>query len=363
MQRRVNWIHSVEDFNALAPEWDALAAGGDPFSDWSWFDAWWRAFGAGRRLEVCTLREGDQLLGAYALCRSGAGLRGLANSQTPAFRPVARDALALAQISDAVRRAAPQLELPVLPGDEPAHRAMHDCVRAAGGLDFAVVQKRSPITDTRGSFEEYRKPRKGQWREMERRSRKAARDHHASFSLIEPATDFEALLEEGLVLEAAGWKGRAGTAILSSSPTADFFRDVARAAARRGELRFSTLRLDGVLAAFDLALVTRGRYFLLKTAYDESARSLAPGLVLRRAVIEECFSAHLDAHEFLGIDMAWKRLFATEYRDHVRYRAYRTTRANRLRHGYRARVRPRAKRWLEAWRARNAPADASPAQL
>ena len=177
-----------------------------------------------------------------------------------------------------------------------------------------------------------------------RRARKMAREHAVELRTVAPPEAFEEELEAGLRLEASGWKGQEGTAILSSPAMASFYRDIARDALERGELRFSTLRLDGRLVAFDLAVLSQRRYFLLKTAYDESVRRLAPGLVLRRAVIERCFELDLLAHEFLGIDMPWKQLFATDTRLHVRWRSYERRPLPIARYAYRGVLRPAVKR-------------------
>jgi CelD/BcsL family acetyltransferase involved in cellulose biosynthesis len=345
--RHVSWVTSPEGFAALAGDWNALAGGGDPFCDWDWYDAYIRAYVDPRRLAICCLHDDAQLVGVYPLLASGSALVALANPETPAYRPLARDPAALAELSAAVRDGASRLELRGLPAHEPAHAILHEAVRAKGGLDVAVPQYRSPIADTTGDFGAYRAERRARWKETERRTRRAAREREARFSLLQDPGESMALLEAGLALEATGWKGRAGTAMLSSRESAGFYRDLARSAARRGELRFSALWFAGTLVAFDYSFVRHGRYLLLKTAFDESERSLSPGLVLRRAVIEACFAAdELEAHEFLGPDMAWKRLFSTGAREHVGYRAYRATPGNRLRHLYRARLRRRARRLL-----------------
>jgi hypothetical protein len=201
----------------------------------------------------------------------------------------------------------------------------------------------APVTDTTGDFPSYRRPRRARWRELERRGRKLHREHEVVSRLLRSPTDLERELEEGLGLEASGWKGAAGTAILSSPRTASFYRSVARAFQARGELRTSELRVDGRLVAFDLALLYRGRYLLLKTAYDESLRSLSPGLVLRRAVIESCFDRNLTAHEFLGVDMAWKRLFSTANLLHCTYRGYPRRPLGAAGYSYRKHLRPALK--------------------
>jgi CelD/BcsL family acetyltransferase involved in cellulose biosynthesis len=176
--------------------------------------------------------------------------------------------------------------------------------------------------DTRGSFDAYRAAMKGRWRELERRGRKLEREHDVRYELITGPDDLGAALARGLAVEASGWKGAGGTAILSAADTHAFYRAVARGFHATGRLKLSELWLDGRVVAFDLSLLHRGRLHLLKTGYDERVRSLGPGLVLRRAVIERCFELGLEAHELLGDDMPWKRLFATSERRHRRFTAF-----------------------------------------
>jgi CelD/BcsL family acetyltransferase involved in cellulose biosynthesis len=342
---REEWIDDPRRLTAIAEAWDETAAclPSSPFSSHAWFSTWWEHFGRGR-LAACVLWDGSELMAGFPLSARSRALFALANTETPAFRPVARDTETLRRISETVATAAPVLEVANLPAGEPAHEALAAAVARARRRDVTLLQYGSPLTNTTGTFEGYRAERKDRWRELERRGRKMAREHEVELRAVAPPEAFEAELEAGLRLESSGWKGREGTAILAVPAMAGFYRAVARAAHERGDLRFSALRLDGRLVAFDLALLSEGRYFLLKTAYDESLRKLAPGLVLRRAVIERCFELGLTAHEFLGIDMPWKQLFATETRRHVRYRAYGRGPLPTARYAYRGLLRPAVKR-------------------
>lgn len=350
----VEWISDPDRLTELARAWDALVPPiGAPFGRHAWFACWWRAFGQGRSLAVCALHDDAGLAGVFPLARQGRTLAALSNTETPAFRPVARDDEALRLLCQVVLAAAEHLHVPALPAREDGHLALHVTARAARSLDVALPQYSSPITGIDGDFQRYRAPRARSWRELERRGRKLARDHDVELRLVAAPDAMEEELEDGLALEHSGWKGREGTAILGSPATAAFYRDLARDAQRRGELRFSLLKVDGRPAAWDFALVHGGRYFLLKTAFDESHRTLAPGLVLRRAVLERLFEDGFVAHEFLGVDMPWKRLFATDAREHVNYRAFRPSLRGHLEHVYRARLRRRAHRIAERRRARD----------
>jgi CelD/BcsL family acetyltransferase involved in cellulose biosynthesis len=199
----------------------------------------------------------------------------------------------------------------------------------------------SPVVDTDGPFAEWRAWSKHRWgAPLERFRRKMRRDHDGQIAAVEAPEDLGAVLDAGFAVEASGWKGAAGTAILSSPATTAFYRRVAEAFHARDALRVSTITLDGRLAAFDLCLLVDGRLYLLKTGFDESFRKLAPGLVLRLSVIERCFELGLRAHELLGDQAEWKAKFATSERPHVQWTGYgrngRGVRSYAVRRGQRA---------------------------
>jgi CelD/BcsL family acetyltransferase involved in cellulose biosynthesis len=342
---RVEWIADPDRLEALGLQWDRLAeADPSPFSGHAWFMCWWRAYRPERPMAACLIWNDDSLAAAAMLEPGRGRLLAAANEQTPAFRPLAGDEEARRHLAQALAGAGKTVELRALPTGEPAMAALVEELETAGARTLIEDDFVSPIAEIAGSFEDYRDSLKGGWKELERRGRKLHREHQVEEALVQAPDQLEEELEAGLALEGAGWKGETSTAILSTSATAAFYRELAREFHERGELAFSSLRADGRLVAFDFAFLHRGRYFLLKTAYDEGARSLAPGLVLRRAVIERCFELGLEAHEFLGADMPWKRLFSTAERRHSVVRSYPPRLGARLDYTYRQALRPALKR-------------------
>jgi len=338
-------MSSVAELDRLEADWDRLSAvNPTPFGEHWWTRAWLQAFANPRRLGICTLWDGGDLAGVFALQRRGRSASSASNAHSPSFRPLARDAEALERLSAAVIAACPVLVVEGLPAREDAVGALRRAAAKGRRLVLEEPTYCSPLTDTRGDFDTYRTAMRSGWTELERRGRKLSREHETELRVVAEPASLELELEAGLHVEASGWKGRAGTAILSQASTARFYRQIAREAHERGLLRFSSLAVDGRVVAFDLALVAYGRYYLLKIGYDEELRKFAPGLVLRRAVIERCFSTEIDVHEFLGPDMPWKRLFATGDRAHVSSRFF-TRRPGALgAFAYRRAVRPAAKR-------------------
>ncbi len=80
-----------------------------------------------------------------------------------------------------------------------------------------------------------------------------------------------------LELEAAGWKGREGTAILRKPDALRFFLKVIATFARRGDVQVDTLELDGRPVAMSVAVTSGKTAFCWKTAYEESLSKYTPG--------------------------------------------------------------------------------------
>ncbi len=348
---RVEWIEDGERFEAIGPAWEDLAERDhSPFAGPKWYGAWWRAFGAGRRLAVCALWRDAELAGVLPLVARRGRLEAMANDHTPVLRAAARDAEALSSLTRAAVEASPGL-LDLHPVAAPESRLALEQASAEGRLVLAEPSLVSPIVDVQGEFAAYREPRKGEWREMERRRRKLLREHDVNLSVVARPEHLERELTELFAVEASGWKGHEGTAIAADPSTDRFYRELAEAFGRADELRLSRLEVDGRLVAGDLALVRHGRYLLLKTGYEESLRRLGVGLTLRLGVVERCFELGLD-HEFLGDDAGYKQLFATSAREHVRLRIYRRRPVALTRWTYRRAARPLLKRSYYALRRR-----------
>jgi CelD/BcsL family acetyltransferase involved in cellulose biosynthesis len=338
------WVTEPVDFAALSSEWEQLLpADARPFDQHCWYTAWWAAFGDAGKLNVCTVRRDGRLAGVLPLYAGEGGLSGMANGHSPVFRPLAADPEALTALLETAAAKSARLTLPSLPTGEPCLEQLRDGV---GGVRWAIEPAyASPIVDTSGDYETWKAASKPRWgAPLERFRRKMGRDHEAELSIVEPPADLDAELKAGFAVEAGGWKGEAGTAILSNPDTAAFYTEIATAFSYRDELRLSRIVLDGEVAAFDLCLLHRGRLYLLKTGFDERFRKLAPGLVMRLSVIERCFELGLEAHELLGEESEWKAKFATDKREHVNALAYGRGPAGFLRRSYRGVLRPKMKK-------------------
>lgn len=101
-----------------------------------------------------------------------------------------------------------------------------------------------------------------------------------------PGEDAAEWAEMFLQLEARGWKGRQGTAMLCRLADATYFREMVLGASAAGKLMMSGLFLDGKPLALQCNLRSGAGSFAFKIAFDEDYASSSPGTLLELANIE-----------------------------------------------------------------------------
>ena len=92
--------------------------------------------------------------------------------------------------------------------------------------------------------------------------------------------DLEGAVEQFLALEAGGWKGRAGTALLGVASRAAFARTMMWHLGRQGRCRIERLALDGAPIAMTVILSCGRTDYLWKIAYAEDLSRFSPGVLL-----------------------------------------------------------------------------------
>lgn len=91
-------------------------------------------------------------------------------------------------------------------------------------------------------------------------------------------------IEDFLTLEAAGWKGARGTALMADANRATFAREMLRDFAAKGQLQIARLCLDGRPIAAGAVRRSGSRAFYWKTAFDETFGEFSPGVQLTLAM-------------------------------------------------------------------------------
>jgi hypothetical protein len=214
----------------------------------------------------------------------------------------------------------------------------------------------SPLADCRRSFDDYLGGAGSSVAKYWKACRRHILNGPLDFSIVTGGPSLSALLDEMFALEAAGWKGREDSAILSSEADTSFYRLLAFAAAEAGALRIALLREEGRLIAFEYCVVGGATIFAMKVAYDENRRRLQPGhMAALMNIRDACADPGLAWYDMLGNSMrlaAYKQRFATEYRTVSRIRVFARTPLGVLFYAlYRAK--PFAKRFRSVFRRRS----------
>lgn len=342
-------VDTVATIDPVRDEWDALArsAAAEPFLWPGWFDAWQTGF---RRsgLEVVVARRDGALVGVMPLHRDAGVTRSATNHHSALFGPLADDgetsaAIARRVFSDAGHR----VSLFLLDPDADGTRAIRAAATDSGCRLHELTAMRSPFIAIDGDFEGYERGLPGKFRsEIRRRRRRLEEEGDLTLEVTEGEQHLERLLEEGFRLEGAAWKQSAGTAISSHEETRRFYRELARWARRDGLLRLAFLRLDDRPIAFDISLETASAHYLVKTGYAPEYRQAAPGMIIRRDMIERAYAQGLRSYEFLGHDEPWKLRWTSASRPRVTLRAFPSSVCGRLNWLIATHLRPLAKHAL-----------------
>lgn len=295
-----------------------------------WLDTWWEHFGHGRRVALAVPPWGVPLPLLRERRHGLRRLRGLGNgSQRCSLRcsgsQAAQVAPALASAL-AARRDWDWLELDRL--ILPQARSLAGALRAAGLWAECSEPVRQPFVPLDRPWERIAAAWKPKMlAELARRERGLCRLGALELEVNASPVPAVRRFEECLRLEAAGWKGGAGTAMLSSSAKAGFYRALVARLAAAGALRLALLTLDARLLAFNLAVVRGDVLASLKIGYDESAawRKFGPGQLLQLRLLRWAHAQGLAELDLLGGEDATKAAWTPHFRELARLRAFNRT--------------------------------------
>lgn len=355
-------IRTREQFADLAPVWDALVARANvshPFVTHTWMQTWWECFGNDGELMIALVRDmSGEAIAIAPLQRTteriyGArhrSLRLLANEHSPRcdFIVAGDPAIAYAAIGDFLAvesRSWDVLRLCDVPAG--SRTLVELTTRAADFGCLAGVRRgpNSPVLDTTTKWNQYLEtlPSKRRWF-LRNRLKRLSNLGRVSLETITKADDLVHVLDDGFRLEAAAWKGNAGTAIICDANVRRFYTTLAHRAADRGWLRLYFLKLDDRRIAFAYCLEYNNRVFLLKPGFDPEFASFSPGNVLFFLALEQLHGSDCVAYDFCGYDDQWKRQWAEETIAHNSIFMYAKRPLTRLDHYTEFALRPRLRR-------------------
>jgi CelD/BcsL family acetyltransferase involved in cellulose biosynthesis len=150
-------------------------------------------------------------------------------------------------------------------------------------------------------------------KELRRQRKRMAETGAVSSRTVNAPTDVAAALDDFLALEAAGWKGRAGTAASADAGVGAFMRNAVLGLAQDGKARIARLLAGDRPVAAIVTLTSGATAWCWKIAYDESFARFSPGVQLltdvTQALLDDPDLAQADSCATAGhpmIDHIWR---------------------------------------------------------
>jgi CelD/BcsL family acetyltransferase involved in cellulose biosynthesis len=366
-------IRDVRDrasFAGLEQEWNALVEKGDcePFYRHEFLSSFVDSFVPKAPLKLVAGHDpAGRLVAALPLVARRGSICGIpvrelaspTNVHSLRFDLVAADA---AQAGDAVMRhlAADRSWDVVRITDVPEGGKAWEIHRAAQAAGFPVgvwEAQRSPYIQLPSVPGELLRGRRTKFKaNLRRRWKRLAEAGEVSVERVAGSALSEQHLNECLLLESSGWKGRQGSAVNQNGATRAFHLRLLRSSEFNSRLSLFLLKLDGKPIAFHYGLTSHGVYSLVMTSYDERFKEFSPGHLLTEEVLEDCVRRGLREFDFLGCDLPWKLEWTSTVRPHHWLFIFRDNAMGRALCALKFRWVPAARAALARWKSQLGPA-------
>lgn len=332
---RVETVTDPEAFLALEPVWNRLleAAGIDaPFLTHEWLHSWWEAFGAGHQLRILVVHDGAVPVAIAPLMFSriqlyGATVRRLgliANVHSPRTEFIVPNGQVRAAYRAIWRHLAREasgwdmLELCQVPSGSPLIEELPRLAVGDGFLTGRWEAGDSPYLSLTGDWTDFlsgldRKHRSNLRNALKRLSAMGA----VRLETVTAPDLVQDALEEGFQIEAAAWKGQAGTGMGCRPELRHFYTALSHRLAASGWLRVHFLTVNGRRIAFGYHVRRGSRLYLIKSGYLPDYAAYSPTSLMCSMVLQEAFAEGTEECDFLGDATPWKAKWTSLARPHT----------------------------------------------
>lgn len=228
--------------------------------------------------------------------------------------------LAAAKLIEAAKAAgAYALLLPFLPEEGGAAAAFRAALAAEKSTPLITHREARAMLDAKTDADAMLRDALGakKLKELRRQRNRLSDDGAVNFSVAEGPQAVSSALEQFLVLEATGWKGRRGTALGEDEGDKRFVREAGVALAASGRFEVAMLSQGERPVAAGLMLRDGARANFFKIAYDEALAKTSPGVQLTlditRHYCADAAIAEIDSTANANhpmIDHVWRGRFA-----------------------------------------------------
>jgi len=329
----VELVQDDNTFLRMGAVWNRLvdeAKIDHPFLRHEWVRTWWECFKPLGQLHILIVKEGTEPIAIAPLMFDHGRmygcavrrLRGIANVYTERF-----DLILTRRAKEACRAIWKALAAQSDSWDMLELRQIPEGARAAEYLRFSAYEDKfllgqwhssdGPYIPINKSWESYSTTlSKKHLSNMRGRAKGLHRIGDVRHEIVTGGSHLNSSLNEAFLLEAAAWKGKAGTAIMSQPDRLSFYRTLLTRAAEGGWLQLHFLTIEGKRIAVQFALLVHNKLYILKSGYDPHYAPFAPSLLLCELMLKDAWKRRMVEVDFLGDAERWKLEWASHTRSH-----------------------------------------------
>ena len=310
MTRKVKVLTGLEAMAAIVPAWENMAAAAiepNPFYEpWMLLPAL-ELFGLGRGFRLVTVWNGERLDAVLPLERTstfkGLPLPALSSWRhrhcllgTPLVRADGAAQTLAALINWLESDGTSVVGLQYIPAEGRFNRALMEALKVANIRPYVLDGYARPVLrrakDGEAYIEEFMSRKERQ--ELRRRERRLQEQGRLTRVALGQGQDVRRWVDEFLRLEASGWKGQEGSAMICSEANRRFALEVFTEAYRRGRLEMVGVDLNGKPLGRCTGFIAGEGSYAFKPAYDEAFAKFSPGIIAEVARIR-------NLHELPGV--------------------------------------------------------------
>ena len=315
--KTMTWkLYPIEEFRSHAAEWDALqrSCSHTAFLESLFLLPLLTEFGDGQE-RLALKREDGQLRAGAILRRVGVGRwETFQPSQLPLGTWVSTSAQPVGtQVRELlIKLPGLALILGITQLDSMLHPRPTDSptLRAQDYIETAWI-------DIAGGFDAYWETLGKNLRQntKKQRNKLATEGTEVKLECVTKPEHVEQAMRDYGALEGAGWKAADGTAILPDNVQGRFYRRMLESFCDLGRGRIYRYRFGDKVVSMDLCIDSGPVIVILKTAYDESYKSVSPSTLMRQEQFRHLFEeGRYSRIEFYGKVMEWHTRWTTNSR-------------------------------------------------
>jgi CelD/BcsL family acetyltransferase involved in cellulose biosynthesis len=329
----VDVISSWAEFIDSRDSWNRLAAESrvsHPFVSHVWLTTWWENFGIGKQLKVYVVKRAGEWIAAAPMMVHTVSMYGvpvrrldsLYNFHSPRYEFLSREDSdgVNAHLWKAMSREDEPWDVIVFQqflSESPTLTRFRSLAKSDGWYAGEWAAPASPFIPLGCPYDHVlNRLSKNMRQNLRKRHAKLSEVASVDLEIVSDPADVPLAMQDALRIEAAAWKGTAGTAMISNPRVARFYTQLANRTALLGSLRLVFLRVGGKRIAFNYVLEIEGVLYGLKIGYDPEYAEYSPGNMLRSLLLDDACTRGCAEYDLLGSSEEWKLAWTKDARTH-----------------------------------------------